>query len=360
VTAYKLEQDKVDLFAQKMMGIINSGALTLMTSIGHRTGLFDRLAALPPSTSAEIAEATGLRERYVREWLNAMVTGGVIEYDPDGQKYMLPQEHAACLTRAAGSNNMATTTQFFATLGAVEDRVVESFRNGGGVFYSEFPRFHEVMAEESNQTVTAGLFEHVLPLIRDVAAALEKGIAVLDVGCGRGSAIIALAEAFPNSRFTGYDFSEEAIAFAGERASQKGLTNIRFEVKDAATLDGSTRFDLITAFDAIHDQAAPDKVLGGISSALAEGGTFLMQDIAGSSHVHKNLEHPLATFFYTISCMHCMTVSLATGGAGLGTMWGEEKAVEMLGQAGFANVEVKRLPHDIINNWYVAKKSLKG
>jgi hypothetical protein len=176
MTAHKLEQDKVELFAQKMMGILNGGALALMTSLGHRTGLFDRLATLEPSTSAQIAEATNLRERYVREWLNAMTTGGIINYNETDATYSLPPEHAACLTRAAGPNNMATTTQFLAVLGAVEDRVVESFRNGGGVFYQEFPRFHEVMAEESSQTVTAGLFEHVLPLVPDITEQLESGI----------------------------------------------------------------------------------------------------------------------------------------------------------------------------------------
>jgi SAM-dependent methyltransferase len=115
-------------------------------------------------------------------------------------------------------------------------------------------------------------------------------------------------------------------------------------------------FDLITAFDAIHDQAEPRKVLRGIADALRPDGTFLMQDIAASSHLHKNMEHPIGPFLYTISCMHCMTVSLALDGEGLGTMWGEEKALELLAEAGFTKVRVEQLSHDIQNSYYIAAK----
>jgi 2-polyprenyl-3-methyl-5-hydroxy-6-metoxy-1,4-benzoquinol methylase len=117
------------------------------------------------------------------------------------------------------------------------------------------------------------------------------------------------------------------------------------------------RYDLITTFDVIHDQAKPVAVLAGLAAAFRPDGVYLMQDIAGSSYVDKNLDHPLGPFTYTISTMHCMTVSLAQGGAGLGAMWGEEKAREMLAEAGFGSVEVKQLPHDFINNYYTARKS---
>jgi 2-polyprenyl-3-methyl-5-hydroxy-6-metoxy-1,4-benzoquinol methylase len=178
---------------------------------------------------------------------------------------------------------------------------------------------------------------------------------VLDVGSGSGRALNLMARTFPNSRFTGYDISEEAIARA--EAEAQGLTNVRFEIKDAATLDEKERYDLITTFDAIHDQAKPAAVLEGIARALKPDGVYLMQDIAGSSHVHDNMEHPLGPLLYTISTMHCLTVSLSQGGDGLGTMWGEEKAREMLREAGFAKVEVKQLPHDFANSYYVVTKS---
>ena len=127
-------------------------------------------------------------------------------------------------------------------------------------------------------------------------------------------------------------------------------------MKDAATLDGSTQFDLITVFDAIHDQAKPDVVLQGIADALRADGVFLCVDIAGSSHVQENLEHPMAPMLYSMSTFHCMTVSLALDGAGLGTMWGEQKADEMFRAAGFTSVETKHVPEDIMNVYYVCRK----
>jgi 2-polyprenyl-3-methyl-5-hydroxy-6-metoxy-1,4-benzoquinol methylase len=353
----ELDQSKAEEFAERMLGVLNDGTLALMTSIGHRTGLFDAMAGLIPSTSEQIASTADLNERYVREWLAAMVTGGIVEHDPEGGTYRLPPEHAAFLTRGATPDNIAVTAQFIPVLACVEDRIVESFKNGGGVPYSAYTRFHQVMAEDSGQTVVAALTDYILPLVPGLTGLLESGIDVLDVGCGSGRALDLMARKFPESSFVGYDFSEEAIARARAAAQEHGSTNVRFEVKDVAALDEENRYDLITTFDAIHDQSKPAKVLERIAAALRDDGVYLMQDIAGSSHLHKNLDHPLGTFMYTVSTMHCMTVSLAQGGAGLGTMWGEEKAKEMLREAGFGEVAVERLPHDISNSYFVASKS---
>jgi 2-polyprenyl-3-methyl-5-hydroxy-6-metoxy-1,4-benzoquinol methylase len=357
MTTRELDQAKSEAFAERMIGILNDAALALMTSIGHRTGLFDVMVGLPPSTSQQIADAANLNERYVREWLAAMVVGGIVEDYPNDGTYRLPQEHAAWLTRAASPDNIAVTAQFIPLMGCVEDGIVESFKHGGGLPYSAFPRFHEVMAEDSGQTVVAALTDHILPLVPGLVERLEEGIDVLDVGCGSGRALNLMARTFPNSRFTGYDFSEEAIARARAEAGEHGATNIRFEVKDAAKLDEEASYDLITTFDAVHDQAKPAAMLEGIADALNDDGVYLMQDIAGSSHVHNNLEHPIGPLLYTISTMHCMTVSLAQGGEGLGTMWGEEKAREMLEEAGFKEVEIKQLPHDFMNSYYIVTKS---
>jgi 2-polyprenyl-3-methyl-5-hydroxy-6-metoxy-1,4-benzoquinol methylase len=314
------------------------------------------MATLPPSTSAEIAAAADLNERYVREWLGAMVTGRIVDYDSERKQYALPAEHAAFLTRAASPNNLAATLQFIPLLGSVEEKIVECFRHGGGVPYSEYPRFHALMAEESAQTVLSALLDSILPSAPGVVERLRAGIEVLDIGCGSGRAINLMAKTFPNSRFTGYDFSAEAIGNAQREAAELGLTNATFAVKDVANIQESGRFDLITAFDAIHDQAKPRQVLKEIERALRPDGVFLMQDIRASSHVHKNLDHAVGAFTYTVSCLHCMTVSLALGGEGLGAAWGEEKALELLAEAGFGNVDVKQLPHDILNNYYIVKK----
>lgn len=350
------EQDgmqKVQAFAERMLGLFNDAALTLMISIGHRTGLFDVLADLDPSTSSEIAEASGLSERYVREWLGAMTTGGIVSHNPNTHRYWLPAERAALLTRAASPNNLASVTQWFAVLGSVEDKVVEAFTHGKGVPYSAYGRFHEVMAEESGQTVVAALEEHILPLVPGLIEKLEAGIDVVDVGCGRGKALLFLAERFPRSRFTGIDFSPEAMQSATAEATARGLNNLEFQCEDAAKWNAREAYDLVLAFDAIHDQPAPARVLENIRRAVRPDGLFLMQDIAAASCVHGNMNHPVGPFIYTISCMHCMSVSLAGGGPGLGAAWGKELALQMLSDAGFGDVRVEQLPHDIINYYYV-------
>lgn len=345
-------------FAERMLQTLNSGALCLMVSIGHRTRLFDTLATLPPSTSETIALSAGLNERYVREWLGAMVTGGIVEYDPVRRTYRLPPDHAAFLTRRSPTDNMAVVTQFIPVLAAVEDDIVGCFENGGGVPYEKFNRFHEVMAEESGQTVLPVLRDQILPLVPGLTKRLETGIRVLDAGCGRGKALNLMASWYPKSRFTGYDLSEEAIAFARSEARELGNTNVEFVVRDLTNFDKDSEpgtFDLITTFDAIHDQGNPAGFLRGIRNSLASDGVYIAQDIGGSSHVHKDIDFPLGPMMYTISCMHCMTVSLAQEGEGLGAMWGREKALEYFADAGFDSVEVRTLEHDIVNNYYICR-----
>jgi 2-polyprenyl-3-methyl-5-hydroxy-6-metoxy-1,4-benzoquinol methylase len=356
VTASPQADLQATTFADRLVQILNDGALNLMIGIGHRTRLFDVMSELPPSTAESIAQISDLNERYVREWLGAMVTGRIVFYNPAECTYELPPEHAELLTRAAVPINFASAMQWIAVLGGVEDRIVECFHRGGGVGYEAFHRFHEVMAEESAQTVVAALTEHILPLATGLGEQLTSGIDVLDIGCGSGRAICRLAAEYPRSRFVGLDLCQDAIAAARMEADRQGLTNVRFETRDVSKIGERERFDLITAFDAIHDQARPDVVLREIAAALRADGTFLMQDILASSHLEENIHNPMATFLYTISTMHCMSVSLAQGGAGLGTCWGRELAEKMLCAAGFGDIAVEKLPHDDMNYYYIARK----
>lgn len=356
ITSNNLDQAQAKAFAERMIDVLNSGALSLMLSIGHKTRLFDIMAALPLSTSEQIAQAAGLNERYVREWLGAMVTGRIMEYDAARGVYHLPAEHTAYLTRAVGPNNLALPQQYIALLASVQEEIVECFFKGGGVPYSSFRQFQRLMAEESAQVVDANLLQTTLPLIPGLVEQLQAGIDVADIGCGSGHAINVMAQAFPNSRFVGYDISYEGIAAAQAEARQLGLTNTRFQVQDASRLDAPSSYDLITAFDTIHDQARPTEVLNEIAKALRPQGIFLMVDIAASSYLHENLDHPLAPFLYTVSCNHCMTVSLALDGEGLGTVWGEQKARQMLHDAGFTQIDVKSVEGDILNIYYIASK----
>ena len=289
------DESKAQAFEEYLVGVLNGGALALMTSVGHRTGLFDAMAELPAATSAEIAAAAGLNERYVREWLGAMTVGGVVEHDAQAGTYRLPAEHAAYLTRRSPADNIAVYAQYTAVLGSVEDDVVRCFREGGGVPYERYARFHEVMAEDSGQTTLPVLKDHILPLVPGLIGRLERGIRVLDVGCGRGKALNLMAGWFPNSRFTGIDLSEEAVAYARAEAARQGIANVTFVARDLSDFDTTAEpeaFDFVTTFDAVHDQANPRGVLRGIRRSLAADGVYLAQDINGSSHVHHNAEIP--------------------------------------------------------------------
>ncbi|PSL01804.1 ubiquinone/menaquinone biosynthesis C-methylase UbiE [Haloactinopolyspora alba] len=351
-----LDQEKVEAFAGRMLTTFTDACAALMISIGHQTGLFDVLAGTGPATSEQIARAAGVNERYVREWLGAMTTAKIVDHDPDEGTYRLPAEHAASLTRAAGPDNLATLTQMVSMLGEVEPAIVECFRNGGGLPYSAYPRFHRLMAENSAQVFDASLLDVTLPMAPGVADRLRAGADVLDIGCGQGHAINLLAQEFPASRFTGYDFSDEAIGHAREEAGALGLTNATFDVVDVATMTDADSYDLVTAFDSVHDQADPAGVLAAVARALRPGGTFLMVDIKASSNVADNVDSPLGTFFYTVSTLHCMSVSLGLDGAGLGTAWGRQLAESMLHDAGFTDVAVGEIEADILNYYYVARK----
>ncbi|MGX1307041.1 SAM-dependent methyltransferase [Amorphus suaedae] len=344
-------------FETRLVAALNEAAMLLMVSVGHRSGLFDALERAGSTTIAGLAGAAGCSERYVREWLGAMTAARIVAHDPSDGTYALPAEHAALLTRD-GIANLAGMAQYIPLLGGVEDDIVRCFREGGGVPYARYTRFHEVMAEDSGLTVLPALVDAILPLVPGLTERLEAGIRVLDVGCGRGRALHLLARTFPNSRFTGFDLSEEAIGWARSQAAAEGLENIAFEVRDLSDFDVSAPpacFDLVTSFDAVHDQAKPRALLAGIRRTLAEDGVYLAQDVQGTSHHHGDRDHPLATLLYTVSCMHCTPVSLAQGGEGLGAMWGREVAERYFREAGFGSVEVHELPHDAQNFYYVCR-----
>jgi SAM-dependent methyltransferase len=355
MTTPEFDGARAQAFAGRMVGMLNESFTAMMVSIGHQTGLFDVMRGLEPSTSDQIARAARLNERYVREWLGALVTARVLEYEPTTRRYRLPAEHAACLTSAAGTDNIAAQTIMVSCMAEVEPRVIDAFRNGGGVPYSAFSRFTETMKAVSAEVFDATLIQRTLPLVPGLVERLERGIDVLDVGCGSGHAVNVMARAYPKSRFTGYDFSSDGVAAGRAEAKAWGIANARFEEVDVARIADRARFDLITAFDAIHDQAKPRQVLSGIARALRPDGVFLMVDIRASSLLEENLEHPLAPMLYSVSTLHCMTVSLALDGEGLGTVWGEQKARELLREAGFADPEVRQVEGDILNSYYVTQ-----
>ncbi|EPX78520.1 class I SAM-dependent methyltransferase [Litoreibacter arenae] len=346
---------KAETFAERFVGTLNEAALAVMTSLGHRAGLLDELAANPDLTSEALAERIGVNERYLREWLGVMVTSGVVDYDAQARSYALPPEHAAFLTRAASPDNMAVTTQFIGLAASVEDKLLERFRTGEGLCYHHFDRFHEVMAEDSAQLVVANLTEAILPLAPGLVERLESGIDVADFGCGGGWAMLRLAREFPNSRFHGFDLCEDAFADTQAEAHSEGLKNLKFEARDLSSAETVGQFDLVTAFDAVHDQADPKRFLRLIQRSLRPDGVFLMQDIGGSRDLEKNIANPFAPLLFMISSMHCTPISIGQGGPGLGAMWGVETAEEYLAETGFASVETHRLPHDPLNAYFIGR-----
>ncbi len=351
------ENSRAEAFLERVCGILDNGALSVMISVGHRSGLFETMAGRVPSSSAEIATAAKLDERYVREWLAVMVTGGIVTYDPDYELYHLPEAHAACLTRSASLGNMAVYAQSVALMGAVQERLLDCFESGEGTRYEDYPCFHQYMEEDSGQTVVEPLFEHVLPLADGIQERLFSGIEVLDAGCGRGRALMALAQRYPASRFTGYDLCRDAIDEARRGAADRGILNLRFETKDMSGFAEREAYDFITSFDAVHDQRDPQELLFALFGALKPGGVYLMQDIGGSAYLEDNRDFPMATLLYAVSCAHCLPISLGQGGKGLGTMWGWETAQAMLETAGFTEVQRHLLPHDPMNVWFVSRKT---
>lgn len=345
---------KQEAFAGRMVQVVNDTCLGLMAGLGHQSGLFDTMAGMASATSAEIARAAGLNERYVREWLGAMVVGGFVDYEPEQGTYALPPEHAASLTRAAGPDNLARIAQDFGMMGEVEQQVLEAFRTGDGLPYSAYPRFQGLQAEESGEVFDLALVNGIVPLVPGLTERLRSGIEVLDIGTGHGHAVNVLARAFPASRFQGLDMSEEGIAAARAEAAALGLANTAFDIGDCAEVSGS--YDLITAFDVIHDLARPARALACVAAALSEDGVFLMGDIAASSRLEDNIDHPLGPALYTFSVFYCMSVSLGEGGEGLGTVWGEQRARKMLGDAGFGRIDTQRVEGDILNVYYVARR----
>ncbi|MFC0602358.1 class I SAM-dependent methyltransferase [Streptomyces palmae] len=343
-----------EAFAGRMAQVFNDGCLAFLSSVGHQTGLFDAMRTMSPTTSTDLARACDLDERYVREWLGGMVVGRFVDYDPQSGTYVLPPEHAASLTRAAGTRNLAEATQYLALMGEVEERVVEACRQGGGVPYSAYPRFRRLQAEASAQVIDAALVDGVLPMADDLTDRLRQGIDAIDIGTGRGHAVHTLARAFPKSRFRGIDICEEGIAAARRGAAELGLRNTDFAVADAAELTG--RYDLVTAFDVIHELAHPTRTLAAVSRALRPDGLFLMADVAASSALEENIDHPLGPTLYALSLFHCMTVSLGQGGEGLGAAWGERAALSKLAEAGFTEVRTHQVDGDVLNRYYLARR----
>jgi SAM-dependent methyltransferase len=357
-----------DTFSERMIKILNYGALNLALAIGYRTGLLDTMDLFEmPQTAESISEKSGLNPRYIKEWLGILVTGDIVELSrtPEGEnRYFLPKHCGDLLARRAGNANLGVYTQEMPLLAAsAMDAVLLGFKTGAGVTYDHYPEFQRFMSQLADAKHRQVLVDRFLPSVDDgrLVGRLQSGIRVCDLGCAEGVALMLMARAFPRSRFVGIDISQDAIQKARQETRRQQISNLDFAVLDAAALQDNLEFkesfDYVTAFDAIHDQTRPLDALQGIYQILAPDGLFSMVDIAAQSNLADNLAHPMGPFLYTVSLMHCMPVGLVDGGTGLGMMWGREKAVDMLEKAGFQKVQVLEMPDDPFNYHFFCRKS---
>lgn len=346
-----------DVYAGRVARTLNSGFITMMISVGHRTSLFDVMAVLPPSTSHEIAVAAGLTERYVREWLAAMTSAHIVDYDARTATYFLPIEYAAVLSRGAGPNSLAPAAQLLSLLASVEDLVVAGFQGGGGVMPQAYERLTEMLSSEKRQLIDESYVDALLRLMPGMRARLEKGVRVLDIGCGDGALINAMARQFPRSTFRGYDIGRVAIQRALEQREEAGVSNVDYILGDATRINEPHTYDLVLALESLHELPFPSAALRNIVGSLVPDGVFLMQEAAASSHLARNVEHPFAPMLYALSTMHAVPVAMHDErGEALGRMWGKERATRMLTEAGFRNVRFESLAIDPLSYYCVAEK----
>ena len=349
------DPERHEKFVGKVVDQISGTMTTLLAAIGDRLGLFKNLAEHGAATSADFASRTKLNERYLREWLGGMATAGYLNYDGSTKRFSLPAEHASVLAQENGPFFVGGIYQMLPAQAGVFDQVVSAFRNGGGVSQSQYTD----MMWDGLERLTSTWFENLMlqqwiPAMPEVKTHLERGCDVADVGCGRGRAIIKLAEAFPRSRYVGYDNFGPTVARATANAREAGVSDwVRFEERDVSK-GLPAEFDVIATFDVVHDAVDPLQLLQSIRRALRTGGIYVCLDINCSDKLEENA-NPLGAMFHGVSVFYCMTTSLANNGAGLGTLgFHEAKVRELCEQAGFSSI--RRVPLDNpFNNLYEAK-----
>ncbi len=338
-------------FIERVLG--DSAAFTqiAMAALGDRLGIWKDLAANGPATSAQLARRMGLSERHVREWLAAMAAADYLAYDASTHKFTLAPDRAAVLADEGGPMFLGAVPELLVSYLKPYERLAETFRTGGGVPQSAFPD----ATYRGQERFSAGWYEHLLVQRWLPAAgldgALAAGVRVCDVGCGGGRALVKLAQAYPASRFVGYDVYGPNVHRARELADRSGVGD-RVQINQLDAAAGiAEKFDVITTFDVVHDAVAPGPLLAAIRGGLAAGGTYLCLEIKCSARLEDNFG-TVGALMHGVSVLYCMSTSLAHGGAGLGTCGLHEGRLRELGQgAGFGGIR-KLAIDDAFNDLY--------
>jgi len=337
-SAKTINQKQVEDMAHRAIADIGGALTTALGYIGDKLGIFRAMDGAGPLTSQELADKTNLNERYVREWLRAMTTAQYVDYDPATQRFMLTPEQAEVLVNENSPFFVGGGLQLITPTTSYTAKIMEAFKNGGGVKYSDMG---EDVIDGIERFFRPGyvnfLTSHWLPTVPGLIEKLNAGISVADVGCGAGQALIQMAKAFPNSKFTGIDNDAASIEHARNNAAEAGLSDrVKFIQLSADSIPSEPKYDLICTFDCIHDMVNPRGALTAIRNALSNEGVYLWTEPNCSDKLEENIGL-VGRLFHNISPLHCMTVSLAHGGEGLGTVMGESKARELAKGAGFSD-----------------------
>jgi 2-polyprenyl-3-methyl-5-hydroxy-6-metoxy-1,4-benzoquinol methylase len=353
----QLDPEKLKAYLGLIFGSLGGAMTSAMISLGDRLGLYRALADRGPVTSHELAAATGLKERWLREWLYQQAAAGVLEHRGQ-ERFALSPEGAAVL---ADESHPAFGAGFFAhlpqTLGVV-DKLPEAFRTGVGLPYDAFgPEGAAGIERGFAPWFRSMLVPVAIPRLPGVADVLRRGGSAADVGCGSGVAVLELAKAFPASTFHGYDISEHALARARENQRNAGVANARFHDARRESLPSDASLDFVTAFDCLHDMSHPERVMRAVRQSLRPDGVFLICDIKARDSFDENVRrNPMAAMMYGTSVLSCMSSALSEpDGLGLGTLgFPESLARKMCVEAGFSRFEPIDFGHPV-NAFYVVR-----
>jgi SAM-dependent methyltransferase len=339
MSATEIDEGKLEAFMGQAVTDMGATISAPLMVIGEKLGLYKAMAHAGPLTSQQVAERSGAAERYVREWLGNQAAGGYVTYDPESERYTLPDEHALALADEDSPFYILGMYDSIASLYADEDKILEAFRSGEGMGWHEHDhRLFRGTERFFRPGYRANLVSEWIPALDGVQEKLERGARVADVGCGHGASTIIMADAFPNSEFVGFDYHDESIQRAREAAGEAGVRNhITFEVASAKDFPGEG-YDLVCVFDCLHDMGDPVGASAHVLKTLDADGTWMIVEPFANDRVEDNL-NPVGRVFYGASTVICTPASLSQEvGLALGAQAGEARLTEVLEQGGFTRV----------------------